>query len=134
MKRHLPTLSILHYIYGAFICLTGLAMLVMVLMGLFLNSGWLATQGDEPPPPWLGSFFQILGWGLFLFVEAIGVLVILSGRWISRQRNRTGSLVVAGLCCLNFPFGMALGIFTFVVLLHQEVQDAYAGTHASLAA
>lgn len=125
MNRHLPTLSVLHYVYGAFICLTGLAMLMMVFMGVFLNSEWLADQGDEPPPAWLGGFMQVLGWVLFAVIESIGVLVILSGRWIAQRRHRTASLIIAGLCCLNFPLGMALGIFTFVVLLSQTVQEEY---------
>lgn len=134
MNRHLPTLSVLHYVYGALVCFGGLAMLAMVFMGLFLNSDWLVTQGEEPPPSWLGGFFQILGWGLFLLIEAIGVLVILSGRWIAQRRNRNGSLVVAAFCCFNFPLGMALGIFTFVVLLNEDVQHEYAGTMSRSAA
>lgn len=133
MNRHLPTLSVLHYVYGALICFGGLAMLVMVGMGIFLDSDWLAAQGDEPPPPWLGGFFQVLGWGLFLLIEAIGVLVILSGRWIAQRRNRNGSLVIAALCCFNIPLGLALGIFSFVVLLNQDVQNEYGSINSQSA-
>lgn len=126
MTRHLPTLSVLHYVYGILTCVGGIAVLFLVGLGLFLNSDVLADQGQEPPPEWLGGIFQGLGWVLFALIEAWGVLVILSGRWIAQRRNRTGSLVIAGLCCLNFPLGMALGIFAFVVLLNDEVQAAYA--------
>ncbi|WKZ66332.1 MAG: hypothetical protein QY325_00065 [Flavobacteriales bacterium] len=124
MTRHLPTLSILHYVYGALTCLGGAAVLVLVFMGLLLNSGSLPADGD-PPPAWVGQLMQGLGWGLFALIEAIGVLVILSGRWIARRTNRTGSLVAAALCCLNFPLGMALGVFTFVALLDPAVRAEY---------
>lgn len=126
MTRHLPTLSVLHYVYGVLTCVGGIAVLFFVGLGLFLSSDALAQEGQEPPPEWLGGIFQGLGWVLFALIEAWGVLVILSGRWIAQRRNRTGSLVIAGLCCLNFPLGMALGIFAFIVLLNDEVQAAYA--------
>ncbi|MBK9175501.1 MAG: hypothetical protein IPM46_04025 [Flavobacteriales bacterium] len=128
MNRHLGTLSVLHYVYGVFTCLAGATMLALVFMGVFLNSDFVAQQEETPPPTWLGGFFQVFGWALFVLVEVIGILIISSGRWIAKRRNRTGSLIIAGLCCLNFPLGMALGVFTFIVLLNQEVQDEYAAT------
>lgn len=134
MNRHLSTLTILHYVYGAFVCLAGGVALILILLGGFLNSDFLAENSQgEPPPVWLGGFFQVFGWILFAVIEAWGFLTILSGTWISKRTNRTGSLVVAGFNCLNFPFGIALGIFTFVVLLDDEVKRTYAGTLAPLA-
>ncbi|HMN06784.1 MAG TPA: hypothetical protein PKD45_13765, partial [Flavobacteriales bacterium] len=52
MKRHLSTLSILHYVYGAFICLLGLSMLALVFLGVWVNSPWVQEQmaGDGPEP------------------------------------------------------------------------------------
>lgn len=44
---------------------------------------------------------------------------------IDRRRNRTFSQVVAALNCLNIPFGIALGIFTFVVVADPEVRAEY---------
>lgn len=126
MTRHLPTLSVLHYVYGILTCVGGIAVLALVGMGLFLSSDLAAGEHNDPAPAIVGGVFQGLGWVLFALIEVWGVLIILSGRWIAQRRNRTGSLVVAGLCCLNFPIGMALGIFTLVVLLNDEVQAHYA--------
>ena len=125
MKQNLQTLSTLHYVYGGLTCFGGLAVLALVFFGAFLNSDFLAEHGDEAPPAALGVFFQALGWVLFAFIEVWGILTILSGRWIAERRNRTGSLVMAGFNCLNFPLGMALGIFTFVTLLHDDVEREY---------
>jgi len=128
MTRHLSTLSILHYVYGAFTCLMGCVALIFIFLGSFLNSDFIAENSHgEPPPEWLGGFMQALGWGLFILIETWGILTILSGIWISKRQNRTGSMVIAGLNCLSFPFGMALGIFTFVTLNDQEVRDLYPG-------
>ncbi len=128
MSRHLSTLSILHYVYGAFVCLTGFIALIFIFLGGFLNSDFIAENSQgEPPPVWLGGFFQAFGWVLFALIEAWGILTIVSGNWISKRRNRTGSMIVAGFNCLNFPLGIALGIFTFVVLMDEEVKRSYEG-------
>lgn len=124
MVRHLSTLSILHYVYGGLTCLAGLGMFALVGMGMFLQSD-VVQQSDDPAPEIVGSVFQVLGWVLFAFLEALGILIMLSGRWIGLRRNRTASLILAGFCCLSFPFGTALGIFTFITLLNQEVQQEY---------
>lgn len=126
MKKHLTTLSILHYVYGALVCVVGLSLLVFVALGSFLSSDWLLEQAQgDVPPAWLGGFFQALGWSLFAFLEIKGVLNIISGALIARQRGRTFSLVVGGLDCLNIPFGLGLAIFTFITLSDDEVRRAY---------
>jgi hypothetical protein len=58
-------------------------------------------------------------------VEAWGIINILSGGWIASRRNRTGTQVVAAFNCLNVPFGLALGIFTFITLGDDGVKRAY---------
>lgn len=126
MKRHLSTLSILHYVYGAFICLMGLSMLVLVFLGVWVNSPWVQEQmAGEGPPPLVGTFLSGLGVFLLVIVETVGILNLISGRMIDRRRNRTFTQVVAALNCLNIPFGIALGIFTFVVMGDPEVRTEY---------
>ncbi|HPF68876.1 MAG TPA: hypothetical protein PLC20_14460, partial [Flavobacteriales bacterium] len=65
------------------------------------------------------------GVAVFVLVEGIGLLNILSGRWIKQRRHRTGSIVVAAIDCLNMPLGIALGIFTIVSLSNDRVSDLY---------
>lgn len=124
MKHNLGTLSILYYVYGAFTCLIGVVILILVLMGIMLNTD-LVQGGSDAPPAFVGSALQIIGWVLFAIIEAIGILKMLSGRWIARRINRTGSLIIAGSSCLSFPLGTALGVFSFVVLTNPEVQKEY---------
>lgn len=125
MKQHLPTLSVLHYVYGALVCLGGFAALMFLGLGTLLSSDLVMQNAEEAPPEWLGGFFAAFGIGLFVILELWGIFIILSGYWISKLRNRTGSIVVAALCLPSFPFGTALGIFTLVVLLNEEVKLDY---------
>jgi hypothetical protein len=125
MKQHLSTLSILHYVYGALVCLSGFAALFFLGLGVFLSSDIVAQNANEPPPTWLGGMFQALGLVLFIVIEIWGIFIILSGYWIAKLRNRTASIVAAALCLLSFPFGTALGVFTLVVLTNDEVKAEY---------
>ena len=123
--RRLDLLATLHYVYGGLLCVLGLGTLTLLGMGVFLNSDLLATGAQEPPPDWLGAFFGVIGVVAFVLVEGLGILNILSGRWMKRRRNRTGSIVVAAIDCLNMPLGIALGIFTIVSLSDDRVSDLY---------
>jgi hypothetical protein len=118
-------LSVLHYVFGALQCLGGLALLFLVALGGFMNSDWLAQQAEEAPPEFVGGFLQLLGWVLFGFVEVWGIMNLVSGHGISMLRNRTFSQVTAAFNCLSVPFGLGLGIYTFVVLNDREVAAAY---------
>lgn len=125
MRHHLSTLSVLHYVYGVLICLGGLALLSLVFFGTALNSGWLQEEMGEAPPFFMGSFLYILGWALFILVELQGIMNLISARMIAKRKGRTFSQVIAALNCLSFPFGIALGIFTFVVLGDTNVRAEY---------
>jgi hypothetical protein len=60
-----------------------------------------------------------------IFLVACMVLNFLATRLINQRKGRTFSMVVAGLNCLSFPFGTALGVFTLVVLARQTVINSY---------
>jgi hypothetical protein len=125
MKNQLNTISLLHYVYGALVCVGGLGMLAFIFVGHLLNSDLVQNSGDEPPPAVLGHMFVGMGWFFFLLIEVMGALIIASGRAISKRRNRTFSMVIAGFQCLSFPLGTALGVFSLIALSDAEVKAAY---------
>lgn len=126
MKRHLSTLSILHYVYGAFVCIGGFAAFMFIALGMFLSSDFVAAEsGGDAVPGIIGTIIQSFGWVILVVVELWGVFNILSGYWISRRSNRTATQVIAAFNCLNIPFGIALGLFTFAVLSDDEVKQEY---------
>lgn len=122
MTKDLSTLSVLHYVYGALICASGIAALVIVGMGVLVGSDLFQ---ENPPPQWLGTTLQALGTALFVLVELWGLMVVLSGWWLAQRRNRTASMVVAALCLLNFPLGTVLGVLTLSALSNEEVRLSY---------
>jgi hypothetical protein len=58
---------------------------------------------------------------LFALMVVLAVLKFIVAKRLSQRRSRTLCLVVAGLSCFGVPFGTALGVFTFLVLLRPSV-------------
>lgn len=133
MKQNLPTLSILHYVYGALVCLAGVAAFFLIGVGAFVADRAAAHGAQEVPPDWIGGFIASFGLALFLILLVWGILIILSGYWIGKRRNRTFSIVVAALCLLSFPIGTALGVFTLVVLVNDDVRQEYEAARGMIA-
>jgi hypothetical protein len=123
MVRNLSTVSILHYVYGGLLLFAALVCGVLFSAVGGLMESDLMQQTSDPPPPMMATIFHSVGVGLAV---VLGIWGLLSGRWIANRRHRTGSMVIAALCCLSFPIGTALGVFTLVVLANSEVQEAYA--------
>jgi hypothetical protein len=134
---HLNALSICHYVYAALaFCFSGFG-LIYVFMGQFV--GWAIenapTPQGQPPMPQPPSelftwFFSIFGFALTGAALTVSLLCFLSARALNRRQNRTLSLVVAGIVCVTGLLGIALGVFTFIVLLKPETERLYAAKSA----
>lgn len=124
---HLRLLAIFHFVVAG-LSLVGIGFLALhytFIRVFFANPEmWKNQKGALPPPEVFGIFkwFYVF-FGLILVMAAIGNL--LSGLFIQRRKYRTFSLFVAGMDCLQVPFGTVLGVFTFIVLLRDSVREAY---------
>jgi len=121
--QHLKLLAVFHYVLAA-LSLAGLAFLCLHWAFLHAILSMPPKAGHPPPPP-VFALFQWFYLFAGFFIVAGGVLTLISGLCIARRQARTFSLVVAGLHCLMFPFGTALGVFTLIVLLRESVVDIY---------
>jgi hypothetical protein len=134
--EHLQLLAIFHFILaGLAVVGLGFMFLHYVVLHSFLGNPemWKDQKGGGPPPQ---EFFAIFKWFYAFFgtlIFASGIANLLSGLFIRRRKNRIFSLIVAGLNCVQFPFGTILGIFTFVVLLRDSVREIYEASPAPAA-
>lgn len=125
MKNNLGTLSILHYVYGGLVCFIGIVVLLILLfMGQFLQADWFTDHADAPPA-FVGGLLRTIGWIAFLLIELKGVANIISASLLVQRRGRLFSQIVAGVNCLKIPFGLVLGIFTFIELNKEQVKEEY---------
>src|SRR5687767_4028005 len=107
---HLSTLAICHYVGGGLAMVFSSIFILYVVMGIaFLRDpsfmtpppqaqppGWppVQQQQQQPPPPaFMGWMFICMGAGGVTLGWATGILTILSGRCLKRQRRRMFSFV-----------------------------------------
>jgi len=130
--EHLRLLSIFHFVVGG-LAVAGIAFLGLhFLLFYFVFANPAMWKGQQNPPP--VEFFQMFAWFyvcMGFVLAAAGVLNVLSGWFLRRRTNRTFSLVVAGLDCLQIPCGTILGVFTIVVLTRDSVRASYEARQAS---
>jgi len=128
-NEHLKMLSIFHYVLAgfAFAGLLFLCVHFLIMTAVFTNpaiSNSPKNQLGPPPEVFMAifMFFYLVFGGMLL---AVAVLNLLSANFLRKRKHRTFSLVVAGLDCMQIPFGTALGVFTIMVLTRASVREQY---------
>ena len=120
MQPHLHLLSILESVWGAIGLLLGVSMLL--LAGGAAAIGW-TSEGNEIAAAVTALAFVVCAIALL----AGGAANAWAGKAI-RRRQPNGRLATLGLAVLNLfvlPFGTALGIYAFWVLLHNEARTYF---------
>lgn len=126
-EEHLRLLSIFHFVVGGFavLCLPFLGIHFLLFMTFFANAEWFPGAKAEAFPREMNlvfiAFYCIAGLVISLFAGAN----LLSGWFVLRKTHRVFSLVVAGLDCLQIPWGTMLGVFTILVLTRPSVRAMY---------
>ena len=128
-SEHLNLLAIFHYVVAGLALLgLGFVALHFGLMNALMShpEAWKGPgpNSQMPPPQFITMFKAFYLVGAVVMVLAM-VGNILSGIFIHRRKNRMFSLVIAGLNCLQIPFGTILGVFTIIVLARDSVRELY---------
>ncbi|MFM2166497.1 MAG: hypothetical protein RIS79_868 [Verrucomicrobiota bacterium] len=134
--EHLRVLSICHYITAGLTLLMScfIPLHYAIMKMVFTSPEMMRTKPGQPAMPFdPAAFFALFQWFYViaaLFMLAAVILTAMSGRYIQRRVNRLFSLIVAGFLCMFFPFGTALGVFTFIVLTRESVRRLYFETES----
>ncbi len=117
MRHHIDVLGRLHGVWGAFGLLTGVSLGVLAV-GSWLSLASLGAVGHAGRTA-VGIF---VAGGLLLVVS--GLLMIATGRAIRafRPSGRMAALALALPNLVLVPFGSALGVYTFWVLLNDDAR------------
>jgi hypothetical protein len=126
--EHLKLLVTFHYIVAAITALICSFPLIHVFIGLFLMlkpepfaSGGRATF----PASLFGLAFVGIGGAFVLAGWTLAALTAYAGRCIKRREKYTFCFVIACVSCLHQPLGIALGIFTIIVLSRDSVKQLF---------
>jgi hypothetical protein len=117
---HLTLVAVLHRIWGALGVLLGLS--VLMLAGGAVAIG-LTRGGGEIAAGITATVFAACAIALF----AVGAANLWASRAMDRRESngRVAALALAVLNLFVLPFGTALGIYTYWVLLHNEARAAF---------
>jgi len=124
-EEHLKLLSIGYVIAAGFNALFSLFGLFYVFMGIMMGEAFRHVpemNGKDQPPAWLfEGIFAGIGGFIMVMLITFAILKFLAASRIKQRRSRIFILVVAGISCLEFPYGTALGVMTFIVLGRESV-------------
>jgi hypothetical protein len=125
-EDHLRLLSTLYRIYGVLTILCSFIFTFHIAIGVLslVDPGALGGPGDEMPP-FFGVMFLLGGGFAFIAVLSVGIVSLFVARWLEQRRNWTACVVVSAVNCLNMPLGVALGVFTILVLVRETVRPAF---------
>jgi hypothetical protein len=124
--EHLKLLSIGYMISAGFNAFFMLFGLFYVFMGIMFSemmrmSPGMNTKPGQPPPALIGWIFGGIGLIIFAIGLTFAILKLRAASNLKRRRARIFCMVVAGLTCLEFPYGTALGVLTFIALGRESV-------------
>ncbi len=119
MRLHIDVLGILHLVWGAFGVMTGLSLGILAGGTRAALAGSAFGMGERAAV----ALLAIVGGTLVLG----GAVTVMTG-WAIRRRSRRGRLAALVLAIPNLvlvPFGTALGVYTFWVLLNNDARRAF---------
>jgi hypothetical protein len=125
MTRHVDLLVVLYQIWGALALVTGLAILILSLgaVAVVTSAQHAAYEGGLLAGLTAFTFF-VFGMGALLWGGAH--LVTAKAARQRRHWSRMAALSLAVLNLFFLPFGTALAIYAFWVLLNHESQRLFA--------
>ena len=120
MIPHLTLLSVLHRVWGALGVLLGVSTFMLAAGAVAIG---LATAGGTMAAGITAAAFAACA----IALVAVGAANLWAGRAMQRRQpgGRMGALVLGVLNLFVLPFGTALGIYAFWVLLHNEARAAF---------
>ena len=125
-EEHLKLLSLGYVISAATAAFFSLFGLMYMMIGLTVgaaisHSHEFAAHTGQEPPAFVGWIFGGIGLAVFLMMIILAAVKFRAGSCIKKRKSRTFCMVVAGISCLEFPYGTVLGVFTFIVLGRESV-------------
>jgi hypothetical protein len=88
---------------------------------------------NEAPPAFIGWIFGGLGAAFFIVAMTVALLKVRASRCIKRRKSRTFCMVMAGISCIEFPYGTLLGVLAFMVLGRASIEALFAPMPTSAA-
>jgi hypothetical protein len=120
MQLHVDVLGWLHFIWGVFGALVGTSLLVLAL-----GTDSALRELGSPGPAEQAAIWLFVICGLTLIVGGVVMMLVARGLYRRRPAGRFSALVLAVPNLIVVPFGTALAVFTFWVLLNDDARREF---------
>jgi uncharacterized membrane protein YhaH (DUF805 family) len=130
-EEHLKILSLGYVVSAGVSTFFSLFGILYVFMGIMMSTAFSqlpqtpANPAQAPPPAFVGWIFAFIGLAFFLSAMAMAAARFRAAWCIKHRKWRVFCMVIAGIGCLEFPYGTALGIFSFIVLGRDSVVQLF---------
>jgi hypothetical protein len=126
-RQYIDFLAACNYFAAALAFLFGCFPIFHVLFGVGIFLGALQESFNGAAfPGLLGSlmalFFLFMGTLMVLSFWAYGYGMMKSAQYLKRRERYVFCMVMAAVSCILFPIGTALGVFTIILLLQEDVK------------
>ena len=112
-----------YYVFGGLLALLAICFTGTTVSGIFMSPAELASYG------WMGfAYSHNYVWlSLLLGAWAYTIASFSAGYWIWKRKHYKRCIVIAVALCPLGPFGMAIGVWTIVVISRSSVREQYSG-------
>jgi hypothetical protein len=122
--RHVDLLSTFYFVVAGLTALCGTVPFAHLFVGISIASGGMKGSGP-PPPAAIGRMFIGVACALIAYMWTSAICMVVTGFCLRRRKGYVFCLVTAGIACLHQPFGIVLGIFTFIILFRPGVKKLF---------
>jgi hypothetical protein len=126
-EQNLRLLSVLFYVYGAFVAVSALIFGAVSLMGLFLIPLTKVDHGLPKEAALFGGVFLAVFGLVAVFMLVQCVVMVLAGRALGRKSGWVVCMVAACFSLMHLPLGTALGVFALITLSKPAVRERLQG-------
>jgi hypothetical protein len=125
MRKHIQLLGILNVIWGSLSLIA--ALIIMLIFGGAVGIIGMASR-HEPDAMIAIPIVSLVGGIIFLVLLITSLPAIITGIGLLRMASwsRIVAVILSAFHLLSFPFGTALGVYGFWVLLSQETVSCFA--------
>lgn len=123
--EHLRLLRIGYIVSGAADAFFALFPLIYVVMGIFIAAAAPGGRPGEPNPALFGLVFVLIGLAVSFMMVLQASLKLYAARSLGQRRQRVVCYIAAAMACLQMPWGIMLGVFSFMVLSRESVKNQF---------
>jgi uncharacterized membrane protein YhaH (DUF805 family) len=130
-EEHLKLLSLGYLVSAGVSAFFSLFGLLYVFMGVTMSTTFShlpqtpANSAQSPSPAFVGWIFACIGLVFFLAATAMTAARFRAAWCIKHRKWRVFCMVIAGIGCLEFPYGTALGVLSLIVLGRDSVVQLF---------